>query len=114
MESGRHIPFEIKRVYHLYDIPAGAERGAHAHRALHQFILPMSGSFDVVLDDGKEKGSFRLDSPSRGLYVCPMMWRRLDNFSPGAVCMVLASAYYDEADYIRDYPEFLSLTGKVR
>lgn len=111
IEGGRHIPFEIKRVYYLYDVPGGSDRGSHAHKSLHQFIVAMSGSFDVVLDDGREKKRFHLNRSYYGLYVCPMMWRDLDNFSSGAVCMVLASDYYDEADYIRDYQEFLRLAN---
>lgn len=109
IEGGRHIPFEIKRVYYLYDVPGGSDRGSHAHKNLHQFIVAMSGSFDVVLDDGVQKKRFHLNRSYYGLYVCPMMWRYLDNFSSGAVCMVLASAHYDESDYIRDYDEFLKL-----
>ncbi len=108
IEGGQHIPFDIKRVYYLYDVPGGSDRGSHAHKDLHQFIVAMSGSFDVVLDDGKEKKRFHLNRSYYGLYVCPMMWRDLDNFSSGAVCMVLASEYYDEADYIRDYQQFLT------
>lgn len=111
IEGGRHIPFEIKRVYYLYDVPGGSDRGSHAHKKLHQFIVAMSGSFDVVLDDGKEKKRFHLNRSYYGLYVCPMMWRDLDNFSSGAVCMVLASEHYDEADYIRDYQQFVNLVG---
>lgn len=106
IEGGRHIPFDIKRVYYLYDVPGGSDRGSHAHKNLHQFIIAMSGSFDVVLDDGKQKHRFHLNRSYFGLYVCPMMWRDLDNFSSGAVCMVLASEHYDEADYIRDYEQF--------
>ena len=101
IEGGQHIPFDIKRVYYLYDVPGGSDRGSHAHKNLHQFVVAMSGSFDVVLDDGKEKKRFQLNRSYYGLYVCPMMWRDLDNFSSGAVCMVLASAHYDETDYIR-------------
>lgn len=112
IESGQHIPFEIKRVYYLYDVPGGSDRGSHAHKSLHQFIVAMSGSFDVVLDDGKVKKRYHLNRSYQGLYVCPMMWRYLDNFSSGAVCMVLASAHYDAADYIRDYPEFLALANR--
>lgn len=108
IEGGQHIPFDIKRVYYLYDVPGGSDRGSHAHKNLHQFIVAMSGSFDVVLDDGKEKKRFHLNRSHYGLYVCPMMWRDLDNFSSGAVCMVLASAHYDEADYIRDYDQFVA------
>ncbi len=108
IEGGQHIPFDIKRVYYLYDVPGGSDRGSHAHKNLHQFVVAMSGSFDVVLDDGKEKKCFHLNRSYYGLYVCPMMWRDLDNFSSGAVCMVLASEHYDEADYIRDYQQFCS------
>ena len=111
IEGGQHIPFDIQRVYYLYDVPGGSDRGSHAHKNLHQFIVAMSGSFDVVLDDGKDKKRFHLNRSYNGLYVCPMMWRDLDNFSSGAVCMVLASAHYDETDYIRDYSEFFSLTN---
>lgn len=108
IEGGQHIPFDIKRVYYLYDVPGGSDRGSHAHKNLHQFIVAMSGSFDVVLDDGQQKHRFHMNRSHYGLYVCPMMWRDLDNFSSGAVCMVLASAHYDEADYIRDYDQFLA------
>ena len=111
IEGGNHVPFDIQRVYYLYDVPGGADRGAHAHRNLHQFIVAMSGSFDVVLDDGQEQRRFHLNRSYFGLYVCPMMWRYLDNFSSGAVCMVLASAYYDEADYYRNYPEFCKVAN---
>lgn len=106
IEGGQHIPFDIKRVYYLYDVPGGSDRGSHAHKKLHQFIVAMSGSFDVVLGDGQQKQRFHLNRSYYGLYVCPMMWRDLDNFSSGAVCMVLASEHYDEADYIRDYEQF--------
>lgn len=111
IEGGQHIPFDIKRVYYLYDVPGGSDRGSHAHKDLHQFIVAMSGSFDVVLDDGKEKKRFHLNRSYYGLYVCPMMWRELDNFSSGAVCMVLASAHFSEADYIRDYSQFLAVAN---
>ena len=107
IESGRHVPFEMKRVYYLYDVPGGADRGAHAHKKLHQFIVAMSGSFDVVLDDGQQRQRFHLNRSYNGLYICPMMWRYLDNFSSGAVCMVLASEFYDVTDYYRDYDQFL-------
>jgi WxcM-like, C-terminal len=112
IEGGQHIPFDIKRVYFLYDVPGGSDRGSHAHKSLHQFIVAMSGSFDVVLDDGLNKKRFHLNRSYNGLYVCPMMWRDLDNFSSGAVCLVLASTHYDAADYIRDYSEFLQLTSQ--
>jgi glyoxylate utilization-related uncharacterized protein len=106
------IPFEIKRVYYLYDVPGGAERGSHAHKHLEQFIVCISGSFDVVLDDGVESKRFTLNRAYYGLYVCPMMWRYLDNFSSGSVCLVLASEHYSESDYIRDYETFLKLTDR--
>ena len=108
IEGGQHIPFDIKRVYYLYDVPGGSDRGSHAHKNLHQFIVAMSGSFDVVLDDGRDKKRFHLNRSYYGLYVCPMMWRYLDNFSSGAVCMVLASSHYDESAYIRDYDQFVA------
>lgn len=107
IESGRHIPFDIKRAYYLYDVPGGAKRAAHGHRNLHQFMISMSGSFDVTLDDGHARQVFNLNRSYYGLYIPPMMWRDLDNFSSGAVCMVLASDFYDESDYFRDYEEFL-------
>ena len=106
IEGGNQIPFDIQRVYYLYDVPGGSERGGHAHKGLHQLIIAMSGSFDVVLDDGKNKKRVHLSRSYSGLYVCPMIWRELDNFSSGSVCMVLASNRYDEADYYRDYAEF--------
>ena len=108
VEGGRHIPFDIRRVYYLYDVPGGAERGGHAHKELEQLIVAMSGSFDVVLDAGRKKKRFHLNRSYFGLYVCPMIWRELDNFSSGSVCMVLASNLYDEADYYRDYKEYVS------
>ncbi len=108
IEQNRHVPFEIKRIYYTYDVPGGSDRGAHAHKNLHQLIVAMSGSFDVVLDDGLETKRFHLNRSYFGLYVCPMMWRIIDNYSSGSVCLVLASELYDEADYIRDYEEFLS------
>ncbi len=107
VEGNRHIPFDIRRVYYLYDVPGGAERGGHAHKALHQLIIAMSGSFDVVLDDGLNKRRIHLNRSYFGLYVCPMIWREIDNFSSGSVCMVLASNIYDESDYYRDYSLFL-------
>lgn len=111
IEGGNHVPFEIKRVYYLYDVPGGSDRGAHAHRTLHQFFIAMSGSFDVVLNDGRQEKRFHLNRSYFGLYVTPMMWRLLDNFSSGSVCMVLASERYDEGDYIRDWSEFRTLSG---
>lgn len=107
VEGGRQLPFDIKRVYYLYDVPGGSERGGHAHLALHQFVIAMSGSFDIVLDDGFEKKRIHLNRSYLGLYLPPMTWRELDNFSSGSVCMVLASEHFDEADYLRDYSEFM-------
>lgn len=107
VESNRHIPFDIRRVYYLYDVPGGAERGGHAHKGLHQLIIAMSGSFDIHLDDGFGRKTIHLNRSYTGLYVCPMIWREIDNFSSGAVCMVLASDFYDESDYYRDYAQFL-------
>ena len=112
VESGNQIPFDIQRVYYLYDVPGGSERGGHAHKGLHQLIIAMSGSFDVLLDDGKKKKRVHLSRSYYGLYVCPMIWRELDNFSSGSVCMVLASNKYDEADYYRDYAEYLNALSK--
>lgn len=107
IEGGRHVPFEIKRIYYLYDVPGGSERGGHAHRELHQFIIAMSGSFDVVLDDGYQKKRYHMNRSYYGLYICPMIWREIHNFSSGSVCLALASAPYDESDYIRDYGAFV-------
>jgi hypothetical protein len=107
IECNRHIPFEIKRVYYLYDVPGGAERASHGHKNLQQVIIAMSGSFDIVLDDGFARKRFHLNRSYQGLYVCPMIWRDMDNFSGGSVCMVLASDFYDEGDYYREYPQFL-------
>ena len=106
IEENRHIPFQIKRVYYLYDVPAGDERGGHAHKRLQQLIISASGSFDVVLDDGSERKRFNLNRTYCGLYIPPMLWRELNNFSSGSVCLVLASELYDEKDYIRDYETF--------
>lgn len=108
IEGCNHIPFEIKRVFYVYDVPGGAERGAHAHRSLQQFIIASSGSFDIVLDDGENKKRFHLCRSYYGLYVCPMMWGFIDNYSTGSVCTVLASAPYDEDDYYRSYESFIS------
>jgi hypothetical protein len=113
VEAGRHIPFDIRRVYYLYDVPQSAERGGHAHKALHQLIIAMSGSFDILIDDGYAKKTIHLDHSYSGLYVCPMTWREINNFSSGAVCMVLASEYYDELDYYREYNQFISDARRV-
>lgn len=108
IEGSRHVPFDIRRVYYLYDVPGGAERGGHAHKGLHQLIIAMSGSFDILLDDGREKKRIHLSRSYYGLYVCPMIWREMDNFSSGSVCMVLASNLYDEEDYYRSYEDFIA------
>lgn len=113
VEGGHHVPFDIQRVYYLYDVPGGSARGGHAHKALHQLIIAISGSFDVVLNDGTNTRRFHLNRSYCGLYVCPMMWRELDNFSSASVCMVLASNKYDESDYYRDYGQFLAARGKA-
>jgi len=112
IEGGRHIPFDIKRVYYLYDVPGGEVRGAHAHRNLEQIFIAASGSFDLVLDDGYNKQRFHLNRSYFGIYLPSMIWRVLDNFSSGSVCLVLASDYYREEDYIRDYDEFIDLARK--
>lgn len=114
IEGGTQIPFDIRRAYYLYDVPGGSERGGHAHKKLQQIIIAMSGSFDVVLDDGVDKVRHHLNRSYFGLYVCPMIWRELDNFSSGSVCLVLASSRYDEGDYYRDYSEYLSARGLYR
>ena len=111
VENHATVPFEIKRVYYLYDVPGGASRGGHAHKRLHQLIVAVGGSFNVTLDDGRMKRTFFLNHPYQALYVVPGMWRTLDDFSSGAVCMVLASEPYDEEDYIRDYNDFISIKG---
>ena len=107
IEESVHVPFDIKRVYYLYDVPGGAERGAHGHQELRQMIVPLAGSFDIHLDDGIDKEIYHMNTPNKGLFVCPMMWRDITNFSSGAVCLVLASELYSETDYFRDYEEFL-------
>lgn len=108
IEKGKILPFDIKRVYYLYDVPGGADRGSHAHKHLQQLIVAISGSFDVILHDGISEKKITLNRPYQGLYVCPMIWRLLDNFSSGAVCLVLASEIYLASDYIRDFEDFLS------
>ncbi len=107
VENGKGIPFDIKRVYYLYDVPGGESRGGHAHKALYQIIMAVSGSFSVTLDDGRDNQTFVLNRPYQGLLVIPGIWRILDDFSSGAVCLVMASEKYDEGDYIRDYNEFI-------
>ncbi len=114
MESSRHIPFEIKRVYYLYDVPGGALRGGHAHLNLCQFIIAASGSFTVHTDNGYEKEDFYLNRSYYGLYIPTMTWREIDNFSSGSVCLVLASEFYNADDYIRDYDEFIKIVSKSK
>ncbi len=106
VESGRHLPFEMKRVFYLYDVPGGAERAGHALRTCHQFLVAMSGSFDVLLDDGRAKERFHLNRSYYGLYIPPLIWREMLNFSSGSVCLVIASEFYNELDYYRDYQAF--------
>jgi dTDP-4-dehydrorhamnose 3,5-epimerase-like enzyme len=107
IEAGKHIPFEIKRIYYLYDVPGGAMRAGHGHKSLHQFLIAMSGSFDVTVDDGYHKIKFHLNRSYYGLYIPPMIWREIDNFSSGSVCLAMASEFFDEADYYRHYSDFL-------
>ena len=109
VENKSTVPFDVRRVYYLYDVPGGVSRGGHAHRQLFQMIVAVSGSFSVTLDDGTVKRTFLLNRPYKGLLVVPGIWRTLDDFSSGAVCMVLASEGYDETDYFRDYAVFLNL-----
>lgn len=106
IEENKQIPFKIKRVYYLYDVPSGATRGGHAHKRLEQIVIALSGSFDVVLDDGYNRKSFFLNRPHYGLYVPPGIWRELENFSSNSVALSLVSQIYDESDYIRDYRTF--------
>lgn len=113
IEADKHIPFDIRRVYYLYDVPGGSHRGGHAHKDLHQLLIAMSGSFDITLDDGRTKFRYHMNRSYYGLYIPPMIWREIDNFSSGSVCMVLASEHYLESDYYRDYDEFRAVaTGK--
>jgi hypothetical protein len=106
VEGKRHVPFDIARIYYLYDVPGGTTRGGHAHKSLEQLVVAMSGSFEVKLDDGSEQRTVLLNRSYFGLHLVPMVWRELVNFSSGSVCMVLASAPFDEGDYYRDYEEF--------
>ena len=107
IEELNHIPFQIKRTYWIYDVPGGEVRGGHAYKTLHEFIVALSGSFDVVLDDGKTKKTYSLNRSYYGLYVPNMVWRSIENFSTNSLCMILASEKYDENDYVRDYEEFI-------
>ena len=108
VENNKEVPFEVKRIYYLYDVPSGEERGGHAHKDLEQLIIAVSGSFDVIVGDGETEKTFSLNRPNKGLYFTSGLWRKINNFSSGAICLVLASHKYDEKDYIRNYNEFLS------
>ncbi len=114
IEGQRHVPFDIKRIFYLYDVPTGNSRGAHAHKTLQQVLICLAGSFDVVLDDGIRQRTVHLNRPWRGLYMPPMIWGAEANFDPGAVCLVLASELYSEADYYRDYPAYLQAVNAAR
>lgn len=109
IENQKHIPFDIKRVFFLYDVPGGENRAGHALKTCYQFLIAASGSFDVTLDDGKNKQKYHLNRSYQGLYIPPLVWREIDDFSSGSVCMVLASEFYSEADYYRKYDEFLKV-----
>ncbi|MCB5249613.1 MAG: FdtA/QdtA family cupin domain-containing protein [Candidatus Cloacimonadales bacterium] len=111
VESNNHIPFDIKRSYLIYDVPGGQIRGGHAYRTLNEFIIALSGSFDLVLDDGDERKVFSLNRSYYGIYVPKMIWKNLENFSTNAVCLVLASDYYNANDYIRNYDEFKNINN---
>jgi len=111
LEADRHIPFQIKRVFYLYDVPGGADRAGHALKKCHQFLIAMSGSFDVIVYNGKDKERFHLNRSYYVLHLPPMFWREIDNFSSGSVCLALASECYDEKDYYREYKEYLRAVG---
>ncbi len=111
--EGAVIPFKIQRVYYLYDVPSGAERGGHAHKKQEEFIVALAGSFEVVLNDGSNETIYRLFKPNEGLYVPTNTWRELRNFSAGAVCLVVSSDEFDEEDYIRDYEDFLDYLKRI-
>mgnify|MGYP001234459076 CR=1 FL=1 len=113
VENNKEIPFEIKRVFYLYDIPGGESRGAHAHINCHQFLISASGSFDVKLDDGKKQRIVKLNQPYFGLHIPPGIWASEENFSSGAICLVLASHFYDENDYLRNYDDFLKFKKQI-
>lgn len=109
VENGSQIPFDIKRIFYLYDVPTGESRGAHAHKTLHQFLICLSGSFDVAIDDGFSKKTFHLNRPWKGLYIPPMIWAAEVNFDPGSICLVLTSSAFDESDYYRNYDDYLKV-----
>ncbi len=112
VENGKDIPFDVKRIYYLYDVPGGSSRGGHAHKNLYQLLVAISGSFNVNIDDGTNKKTFQLNRPYEGLLITPGIWRTIDNFSSGSVCLVLASECYTESDYIRNYNVFLTMAAK--
>lgn len=112
IEGNIDIPFEVRRIYYLYDVPGGAERGGHAHKNLQQLVVAASGCFDVILDDGKNRKVVQLNRPYFGLHVIPGIWREIINFSSGAICLVLASEKYDKDDYIREYPDFIKFKNE--
>ena len=109
LENSVNVPFDVKRIYYLYDVPSGEERGGHAHYELEQYIVAASGSFDVILDDGVNRRRISLNRPNLALHIVPGLWRSLDNFSSGSICMVLASHVYNEADYLRNYVKYLKI-----
>lgn len=114
IEGGSHIPFDIRRVFYLYDVPTGEDRGAHAHKELHQFLVCLSGSFDVLINDGISEDIIHLNRPWVGLHIPPMIWAAEVNFDPGSVCLVMASLPFNEADYYRNYDDFLQARGVTR
>ncbi len=114
IESGRQIPFAIKRIFYLYDVPGGANRAGHALKSCHQLVIATSGSFDIVLDDGSEKEMFQLNRSYHGLYIPPLIWREISNFSSNSICMVLASEFFSEDDYYRDYSQFVAAARKPK
>lgn len=113
IEGGNHVPFEIKRVYYIYNVPADSVRGGHAHRDLEQVVFALSGSFRMTVDDGRKRQEYYLRNPRKGIYMSRLVWREIDQFSQGAVCMVLASHAFDETDYLRDYDESLAVVRKT-
>ena len=113
IEGGNHVPFEIKRVYYIYNVPVDSVRGGHAHRDLEQVVFALSGSFRMTVDDGRKRQEYYLRNPRKGIYMSRLVWREMDQFSQGAVCMVLASHAFDETDYLRDYDEFLAVVRKT-
>lgn len=113
IEGGNHVPFEIKRIYYIYNVPVDSLRGGHAHRDLEQVVFALSGSFRMTVDDGRKRQEYYLRNPRKGIYMSRLVWREMDQFSQGAVCMVLASHAFDETDYLRDYDEFLAVVRKT-